>query len=107
MNTDANGQAQFIDPSSSVAGTDIVQASYHDPTCTSPPTHSAVPSTMAWTKASPTITTQASPTVPITVGTPSTVGDTATFQNTVSVRADGFGDVHAVLGQHVHDARRA
>ena len=87
--TNASGQAQFVVPSSAVAGTDIVQASYHDPTCTSPPTHSAVPANMVWTKASPTITTQPSPTVPITVGTPSTVGDTATFQNTVSVAPTG------------------
>ena len=83
VNTDANGQAQFVDPTSFVAGSDTVQASYHDPTCTNPPTHSAVPATMVWTKASPTITTQASPTS-ITVGTPTTVGDTATFQNTVA-----------------------
>ena len=39
--------------------------------------------------ASPTITTQASPTTSITVGTPSTVGDTATFQNTTSVAPTG------------------
>ena len=84
VNTDGNGQAQFTVPSSSVAGVDTVQASYHDPTCTNPPTHSAVPATMTWTKASPSITTQAGPTA-ITVGTATTVGDTATFQNTVSV----------------------
>jgi hypothetical protein len=81
--TDVNGQAQFVDPSSATAGTDSVVASYHDPTCTNPPTHSSAPSTMTWTKASPTITTQASPTA-ITVGTPTTVGDMATFHNTVS-----------------------
>ncbi len=87
-NTDANGQVQFTVPSSSVAGTDIVQAGYHDPTCTNPPTHSAVPSTLTWTKASPSITTQAGPTA-ITVGTATSVGDTATFQNTVSVAPTG------------------
>ena len=88
VNTDANGQAQFNDPSSSVAGADTVQASYHDPTCTSPPTHSAVPSTMTWTKASPSIATQAGPTSS-TVGTATTIGDTATFQNTSSVAPTG------------------
>ena len=88
VNTDANGNAQFTDPSSSVAGTDTVQASYHDPTCTSPPTHSAVPSTMTWTKASPSITTQAGPTA-ITVGTATGVGDTATFQNTGPIAPTG------------------
>jgi hypothetical protein len=84
VNTDVNGQAQFTDPSSPIAGPDIVQASYRDPTCTNPPTHSAVPSTMVWTKASPTIITQAGPTA-ITVGAATTVGDTATFANTVPV----------------------
>ena len=109
VSTDANGQATFTDPSSSVAGTDTVQASYHDPTCTNPPTHSAVPSTMTWTKASPSITTQAGPAA-ITVGTASTVGDTATFQNTVSVAPTGsvaftlYSDplVHDLDGRHGH-----
>ena len=88
VSTGANGQAQFVLPSSSVAGTDTIQASYHDPTCTNPPTHSAVPSTFTWTKASPTISTAASPNS-ITVGTPITVGDVATFQNTSSVAPTG------------------
>jgi len=77
VTTDTNGLATFV-YSSLATGTDTVQATYTDPDCGS---HSASPATIAWVKAGPSMTTQTSPTS-LTVGTPTTVGDTATFQDT-------------------------
>ena len=66
--------------------------------CVSRPPVAAANEVIAVGKASPSITTQASPTLPITVGTASTVGDTATFQTTTLGGTDGVGDVHVVHG---------